>query len=270
MKQFVLIVWFAILYVSMPVVAKQIANDPRHDCRAYKAIIHGRWYDRAFIDDVRRTRSPYRSFRALAGIVELHIDTSQAAGDSLEVGAPGIHEGFSFTLTFACGHVANALRTNIGALNQDDHHYELGFVVLKDDTSLVIYHYDARYMLIETTRYSRIRTNAESALQVMVNKTLLSGRYDAVDSAGTHYTVTMTDDGRLSGIPGVKGYYVITDYVAGPAQSVDEICFDIQTVNQRCYAFEIQGKTIQLYKTQERDDRITLLRKKRVYTFVRK
>lgn len=39
---------------------------------------------------------------------------------------------------------------------------------------------------------------------------------------------------------------MFTDFIAGPKNNVDEVCFDIQTKNQRCYAFKIIGDTINL------------------------
>ncbi|MBS1560240.1 MAG: hypothetical protein JSS89_01410 [Bacteroidetes bacterium] len=151
---------------------------------AFSSIMHGSWYEREYIDDVRRTHSLYASRHSLAGIVELDIDTANIVGDSLEVGAPGIHEGFSFMITFKRGHTTNAVPTNLGDLYQDDHHYELGYVLSKHDTTLILYHYDERYVLVQETKYKRVPSGTMSALQFTVNKTLFSGRYNVVDSSG--------------------------------------------------------------------------------------
>ena len=92
----------------------------------------------------------------------------------------------------------------------------------------------------------------------MVNKTLFAGNYKAIDSSGQTLSLNFTNDGLLTGLPNYKKYYVLTDFVAGPENNLDQVCFDIQTDNQRCYAFEIKGDTIEFYDTEESEDHNSL------------
>lgn len=100
--------------------------------------------------------------------------------------------------------------------------------------------------------------NPEGALQYMVNKTLFAGSYKAEDSSGNTSILKFTSDGQVDGLPNFKRYYVETDFVAASEYSVDEICFDIQTNNQRCYGFIIKGDTIKLYDVKESQDSLQL------------
>ncbi len=79
----------------------------------------------------------------------------------------------------------------------------------------------------------------------------MTGSYQVTDSAGTERSVRMTSEGVITGLPGFTTYYVITDFVASPEDNMDKICFDIQTSQQRCYAFKIDSDTINLFKARE-------------------
>ncbi len=107
--------------------------------------------------------------------------------------------------------------------------------------------------------YKKAPKSSESALQYMVNKTLFLGNYKTVDSSGQTLTLNFSNDGIVTGLPNYKKYYVLTDFVAGPENNLDEVCFDIQTDNQRCYSYKINGDTIELYDTNESEDHINLL-----------
>ena len=63
------------------------------------------------------------------------------------------------------------------------------------------------------------------------------GTYKTVDSSGQTRTLNFSNDGIVTGLPNFKKYYVLTDFVAGPKNNLDEICFDIQTNNQRFLEF---------------------------------
>lgn len=224
-----------------------------------KSIINGSWYELNYIDDIRQTKSPFKSQNALTSIVEIDIDTTKAIGDTLEVGAPSIHEGYSFRIVFKTGLTKNSVQTDIIDYENENNFYELGYDISNQDTTLIIYHYDKNKKLLGQIKYKKVPKNSESALQYMVNKTLFSSNYKTVDSLGQTLTVNFSNDGNVTGLPNCKKYYVLTDFVAGPENNLDQVCFDIQTDNQRCYAYEIKGDTIKLYDTKESEDHIDLL-----------
>jgi len=222
--------------------------------KTFKPIIDGIWVEPTYIDNLSKTKSPSKSRAVLASMVELDIDTNKITGDSLEVGAPGIHEGTSFIVYFRHGTKETSLPANIVDYDTKTNFYELGYEKLNKDIVLVIYHFDKNKKLLGETKYTKVPKNSEGALQYMVNKTLFSGIYDASDTAGNKMKIQFRDDGLVKGVSNFKKYYVLTDFAAGPENKLDEVCFDIQTQNQTCYAFKIITDTINLYETPKSEE----------------
>ncbi len=252
---------------SKTVSSKEVKTTDTHS--DIKAVLNGDWAERSYIDVLAKTKSPSKSKGALRAIVELNIDTAKISGDSLEIGAPSIHEGTSFYIFFRPGITVNALPTSLRDYDNNSNFYELGYLISNKDTSVVIYHYDKDKKLINKDTYRKVLKNSEGPLQYMVNKTLVAGVYKTTDTTGQLITMLLTDDGKVIGFPNFSKYYVLTDFVAGP-DSLDEICFDIQTKNQRCYAFEIKADTINLYQTIENTDSAPSSLGKRMYRLVKK
>lgn len=248
---------------------KAVKNPVTDSTKTFKSIINGDWYQASYIDSIQETKSPFRSQNALAEYVELSINTNQASGDSVEVGAPGIHEGTSFIIYFKPGLTSTSFPTNILDEDTASNFYEPSYNITRNDTSLIILHYNKDKKLIGQTKYLRVPKNSEGALQFMVNKTLFAGNYKVEDSSGNLSVLKFTNDGLVTGLPVFKKYYVLTDFVAGPENNVDEVCFDIQTNNQQCYAFKIKGDTIQLYDVKESADQDTLQRGQLKYKLVK-
>jgi hypothetical protein len=222
--------------------------------KIFKSIISGSWAEQAYLDDLVKTKSPVQSQDSLTEIVELETDTSGIKSDSLEVGAVGIHEGgYDFVVYFRPGITPTSLPTNIKDEEIEMGFYELGYELTNEDTSLIIYHYNKNKKLLDQTRYIKVPRNTEGALQYMVNKILFSGNYKAIDSTGEATNIQFSNDGIVTGLPNFKKYYVLTDFVAGPENRVDEVCFDIQTPNQTCYAYQIKADTISLFEEAEKE-----------------
>jgi hypothetical protein len=259
MKQTFLIISFYLFLTSCQTNGKRTDNASSNQMADIKSIINGNWYESTYIDDIQKTKSPFQSQNSLATMVEIDIDISQAIGDTLEVGAPSVHEGTSFRIIFTPGLTPNSVQTDIVDYENERNFYELGYVISTKDTTLIIYHYDKNKKLLGQMEYKKAPKSPESALQYMVNKTLFSGNYKTVDSSGQTLTLIFSDDGIVTGLPNYKKYYVLTDFVAGPENNLDKVCFDIQTDNQRCFAYEIKGDTIKLYDTKESDDHFNLL-----------
>ena len=219
-----------------------------------KSILNGDWYQASYIDSIQETKSPFRSQNALASMVELDIDTSKIKGDSLEIEAPGIHEGTSFIVYFRRGLTLTSFPTNIIDYDTPSNFYELGYNISAADTSLILSICNKDKKIIYQTQYLKASRNSEGPLQYMVNKTLFAASYKAEDSSGKISILKFTSDGQIYGLPNYKKYYVLTDFVAESENSVDQVCFDIQTNNQRCYGFTIQSDTIKLYDLKESMD----------------
>ncbi len=169
-----------------------------------KSIINGDWYQASYIDSIQQTKSPFRSQKSLAEYVELHIDSSEAKGDSLTIEAPSIHEGTNFLIYFKPGKTATSFPTNISDGDKKNAFYELSYKIFRNDTSLIIFHYDKFNKIIGQTRYLRAPKSSEGALQFMVNKTLFAGNYKAEDSSGNLSVLKLTDDGIVTGLQGFK------------------------------------------------------------------
>src|SRR5450432_1673859 len=237
------------------------ATNPLLDSiQTVKSIINGDWYQASYIDSIQQTKSPFRSQNSLAEHVVLHISASGATGDSVIIDAPSIHEGSIFIIYFKPGLTATSLPTNISDGDTKGAFYELSYKISGNDTSLTILRYDKFNKIIGQTKYLRAPKSSEEALQFMVNKTLFAGNYKAEDSSGKISVLKLTNDGIATGLPDFKKYYVLTDFVGGPETNFDEVCFDIETKNQRCYAFEIVGDTTNLYDVKENTEQETLQR----------
>lgn len=258
MKQVTLVSSFLFLLVSCQTnnsssnkVAKNSVPD---SSKIIKSIINGNWYQASYIDSIQETKSPFHSQNALAEYVEFDINANEASADSLIVWAPGIHEGTSFTVYFRQGITNTSLPTNIFDYDTTGNFYELGYDISGSDTSLILYTYNKHKKILNKTKYLKAPKNSEGALQYMVNRTLFAGSYKAQDSSGNISLLKFTNDGRVEDLLSYKKYYVLTDFVTEPEKSVDEVCFDIQTSNQKCYGFIINADTIKLYDVKESQD----------------
>ena len=220
----------------------------------FKSILNGVWYQASYIDSIQKTKSPFLSRNSLAEYVELYINPDEATGDSLEIGAPGIHEGTSFMIYFRPGLTHSSLPTNIVDYDSTSNISELGYNISNGDTSLILFNYNKDKRITYQTKYLKAPKNSDEPLQYMVNKTLFAGSYKAEDSTSQVSILKFTNDGQLYGLPNYKKYYVITDFEAESDNSVDQVCFDIQTDNQRCYGFTVRADTINLYDLKESMD----------------
>ena len=241
----------------------------------FKPFLNGVWVQADYMDAILKTKSPFKSSERLTFITELIIDVSEISADSTRVDiALGNHEGSDFILYFKQGKKQNSLLTSITDFEQPTDSYELGYEVSSNDTLLAIYHYDKNKKLLDKTNYIKVAgispgSSMEDGFQYMVNKKLITGSYRVTDSAGIERSTRLTSEGAITGLPGFSTYYIITDFVASPEDNMDKICFDIQTDQQTCYAFEINRDTISLFKACE-DETDTLFKKgNALYKFVK-
>lgn len=223
----------------------------------FKPFLHGVWVPADYVTELVKTKSPHKASNYLKFISEFVIDTNDKSQDSLQVGISlGNHEGSQFVLYFKQGQSLNTLETNISDFGDKNDFYELGYVANVADSFLMLYHYGKNKKIIDQTKYVRVKEvhtgkSLESDFQYMVNKKLVAGTYKTIDVTGQEFIVNLTNDGSVSGFPNRKTYYILTDFVAEDEEGPDEICFDIQTTNQDCYGFIINGDTINLFKPQK-------------------
>ncbi|MGX7666731.1 hypothetical protein [Flavobacterium pedocola] len=234
--------------------AQQKSNTAEDLHKEIKSIINGEWYETGYIEDLKKTKSPFQSQNALAWMVQLDIDTAQITGDSLEVSAPGIHEGYGFKILFKQGLTKNSVKTNIINYDSETDFFELGYDISNRDTTLIINRYNKNKKLLKQVKYKKAPKGADDVLKYMVNKTLFSGTYETIENSGQKMTLTFSDNGAVTGFENHKKYEVITDFVAGPENYPDLICFNNQTDKQSCYTYRINGTTIKLFDIKETED----------------
>lgn len=225
----------------------------------FKPYLNGIWVVADYIEDVTKTRSPLISSDKLTFITEFVIDTAGIAADSVHIGAGmGNHEGMDFVLYFRKGKTSSSLLTDIKDFENAGDSYELGYSVSNTDTSLILYHYNDNKKLLDKTKYIKSPKrpspeNLNEGLQYMVNKNLLAGSYKVIDTSGGETAIILTPEGRIKGLKEFRNYFVLTDFVAAPGNTTDEICFEIQTSHQKCYGFEYKNDTLCLFEPAKDD-----------------
>ena len=268
------IIYFLIMLVSCQT-SDKTTDPPGNLAEKFKPFLNGYWVTSDYIDDLAKTRSPVKSSEKLTYITEFSIDSTGLSGDSTHIGAAfGNHEGGDFILYFRQGHLATSLVTGITDYDTESNSYELGYVVNSHDTSLVLYHYDKNKKLLDKTKYTKAPANKSGdgtldGFQYLVNKRLISGSYKIFDSSGQEMTSKLTSDGKITGFKEFRTYYIITDFASEPENTTDQICFEIQTKDQKCYGFEFRRDTLNLFEIPK-DEMDTLFKPgPPVYKFVK-
>jgi hypothetical protein len=239
---------FASCQNATPVDHKQQANEIESIKQKLAPLFNGDWVVVPYMDSIKVSKSPYKSQNTLSGIVEFDIQIKAPLPDSITIGAINIHEGTSLTIYFRPGKLPNSLPISLKDDKSPNDNFELGYNVEKDDTALSIYHFSQAGILISETKYSKVTNHNEEAFQYQLNKTLFSGTYERFDSLSTASEIKLTNDGAIIGMPSWNKYFVIADFVAAGDSATDEICFEIYTKNQICFAYRFDGDTLRLFK----------------------
>ncbi|MEO6150676.1 MAG: hypothetical protein ABIN95_12370 [Mucilaginibacter sp.] len=230
----------------------------------FKPIIQGVWVKSDYIKKVIVTASPLAAADKAMGITILRIDTTQIKGDRLTANAGyNNHEGGEVTIKFRHGESPETIQLDSS---------ELGYSVENGDTILVLTELNEAHDKV-VTRFIRALTSADEKLgdgmDHIINKNLFSGSYVLTDSIGKTRNVTLTDNGKITGIAGLRTYYAMTDFIAGPDNNLDLLIFNLSAKDQIDYSFKITGETLKLYSTIPTADSAELMVNKLVYTLVR-
>jgi hypothetical protein len=210
----------------------------------FKPLINGVWIKKDYIKKVKKSKSPLEAVDNGTGVTIMYIDTTQLKGDSIMV--PVVinnHEGTNVSLTFQPG--KNTTTIEFG----DD---ELSYKLKNGDTTLIIYHYNPQTKETATAQYIKTMPNKATGglaagMSMAINQAILSGKYEGTDAAGKKIYAVFTDNGKVSGLPGLTTYYVQNDLIADPDHSHDEIIFNMNSKGQKAYSFIINKKTLNLY-----------------------
>ncbi|RYZ94987.1 MAG: hypothetical protein EOP47_26720 [Sphingobacteriaceae bacterium] len=230
----------------------------------FKPIIQGVWVKSDYIKKVIVTYSPVAAADKAVGITIIRIDTTQIKGDKLVANAGyNNHEGGDVTIKFRPGQTPGTIQIDSS---------ELGYSVENGDTVLVLTEINEAHDKV-VTRFIKALNKADEKLgdgmDFLINKSLFSGSYILTDSIGRVRNVTFTDDGKVSGIKGLRTYYAMTDFIVGPMNNLDLLIFNLYAKDQTDYSFKITGETLKLYNTKPTADSAELVVDKLIYTLVR-
>lgn len=220
------------------------------------SIIHGVWVITDYIKEIEKTKSPLKSKDVVnSGIVTMVIRTTDNMKDSLSIGASwNNHEGTEFMLYYIAGNQKNSLKTNLRDYYDKSNYYELGYEITLKDIILYLYHYNKTNRLLDRKQFTKIQDEQLSddlawGIQFIVNEKLFSGNYIVKDSLDKKlFTVQFNSDGTVTGFNDFTSYEISTDFNGwSPWEYMDDICFDIGKETAKCYAYKINGNSIDLY-----------------------
>lgn len=217
------------------------------------------WVLTDYIRAIEQTRSPQKSADKLHGIVALVFD-NEAHGDSMKVVANwNNHEGFDFMIYFIAGQNSRSIKTNITDSESSSVYTELGYEIGGKDTMLVLYRYDKEHKMLNKRTYRKIvfadtqNPDLRGGLQYVVNQAIFAGNYILIDKhEKTETKVSLKEDGTLTGMSGIKQYIIQTDFISGPVDSSDQICFQTDNAKTQCFNFQVVQDTINIFQQNKK------------------
>jgi hypothetical protein len=232
----------------------------------FAPIINGGWIPSDYIEDLKKTKSPWKSWQDIGESGDLlSINSKEIKGDSLVIavgnGGAGPDE---FTLFFKKGKILNSI-IMIESLRYDTLNRYLAYEITRHDTNLILYICNRAGTKIvnqrkyerakdEYTGYDTIPSMSGSSSAYFHNKLLVSGKYSYTDSSGKKHNAQFSDFGKVSGIGNFKTYYVLDVFGQGPGDDTDVIMFDMNKKTKDDYVFKINEDTLNLYETKGFND----------------
>jgi len=254
-----------------------IANDAETEklIAQFKPIIEGVWVKKSYVQSVLSTLSPYKSWKEFWGVACLEIYLPDDGSDSTHVGySLNNHEGSDFVLFLKQGHLLTSLKIDLPDYDVKNNFYELGYEINKGETNLALYHYSAKGEIIDKTLYTKVASRAKGdgdaawGIEHITNKQLFSGKYELIGD-NVPVEVNFNDDGNATGFPNAKNYYILTDFMAGPANNLDQITFNLYQSDQADYTYKFNADTLSIYDIKTNPDSTLLLVGKLRYKLVR-
>jgi hypothetical protein len=222
----------------------------------FKSIIQGEWVNRAYANDIIKTRSPLKSWRYLSGFAGLSIDTNNIFSDSLFIGVNlNNHEGCQLLTDFKPGHSQRSIQMMSQSYDPSSKYtFDLSYEINSSDTFLIISQYNQKGRTIIKTKYCRVIRNTDKnkiveGLTVLVNKSLFEGKFLTADSTGRMIMVEFHADGQVIGFPNFKKFRVGTDYMVFECCRLDEVWFENDDKRSPIYTFISISNELSLYDT---------------------
>jgi hypothetical protein len=216
----------------------------------FAPIINGDWVPTDYIENLKKTLSPYKSHIKNREEEGVYIKSTNISGDSLLIilsYGPGGPEGF--ITYFKKGNAPNSIiMTDVSGI--DTSTINLGYKITKQDTILVLYRYNrAGTKIVFQREYNRAliklkggdTTNIDG-LDYFQNKLLIAGKYIMIDSSGREYNIEFDNQGKVSGFKNFKYYHIENDFGQGPGTDTDLI-----NLNTSPYIFHVNKDTLTLF-----------------------
>jgi hypothetical protein len=214
----------------------------------------GEWVLADYITSIEKTKSTVKSANKLKGIVAIYV-CGIPKTDTMEVGANlNNHEGSSFRILLEKGTLPNSFKTDCMDFDCASNRYEIGIEKINNIKYLFMYLFNKSNRLIKKIKYTKIMQNCSenelaNGLEVVVNKNLIAGTYQLIDSTNKATSITFNKNGTILGNSTLKNYYIFTDFIIGPMPEVDEIALNFRLPNQTNYLLKRKGNTMYLHET---------------------
>ena len=172
----------------------------------------------------------------------------------MEVGANlNNHEGSSFRILLEKGTLPNSFKTDCMDFDCASNRYEIGIEKINNIEHLFMYLFNKSNRLIKKIKYTKIMQNCSenelaSGLEVVVNKNLIAGTYQLIDSTNKATSITFNKNGTILGNSTLKNYYIFTDFIVGPMPEVDVIVLNFRLANQTNYVLKKKGNNLFLHE----------------------
>ncbi|MES2703254.1 MAG: hypothetical protein V4649_11470 [Bacteroidota bacterium] len=216
--------------------------------------LYGEWAREDYLEDLKKTKSPYKSSRLLNGVVYMYIDTTKPHTDSMEIGASwNNHEGYTFYLYPNKGTTNHSFLISHPDYDDSTSRYELAYVPGNKSRYLTLYHYNKSNAVIDSVRFVSVPANtALEPLQYIVNDILIAGSYKCFDSLNRVTTVKFSSEGKISGVANYTDYLIATDFNGGP-ERIDYIVLSSGNVRSTytTYGLNFDDDTVRFYGTVE-------------------
>ncbi|HEY2580995.1 MAG TPA: hypothetical protein VGI43_04275 [Mucilaginibacter sp.] len=231
--------------------------------KKFTPIIQGDWINKYYAEKLIQSKSPLAALN-FRDVVSIEINTDSIKGDSLVCLGGDAHDSGYSTLKFVAGKKPSTIKFN----GQD-----LSYSVEKGDTTIRLAYYDGekKQFLFHTyiRAFKRLRGNLGDALEEYIDKMLVAGNYNLIDSTKSSITVHFDEKGQVKGFLDFDKYFVNYDLNSDVNDNLDAMYFKGPNHEQLNFTFKISADTLKLYDTNENVDSTELLVGKLKYKLVR-
>ena len=207
--------------------------------------LHGTWIKSAYVEDLKITKSPLKSFKMLGNIALFSFDTANLKGEILRGGISwGGHEGGACTATFKSGKTPRSIWISVEG---DTVKTPRELVLANNELLLMSYPSNGSAIAEKYVRASEKNTDIDSCLGYPARRLLFAGKWQLKEfKKDTTYTVELSEDGIVKGSSRFDKYDVMTDFTVEDSP-YDEVFFTKgKDKNRRFLQFKRLGDTLKL------------------------